>query len=555
MNILFLNVGRRCELVDSFRRSLALRGDGVIHGSDITEHAPGLYKVDQAHLLPHGSSPEFVDSFCSLCREHDIGLVIPTIDPDLEHLSTHAPEISARCPGTRLLLSPPETITICRDKRLARDRFAALGAEVPCAVDVDDPALTFPIFMKPARGSASQGVHLICNREELVAFRPQCSEPMFEEVVGGPEYTVDVLCDFTGHSLFAVPRRRIRVRAGEVTQGVVERSDELESLAMRLAEGFGCHGPVTLQFRLPPADSDARSRFVAMEVNARMGGGLPLTIAAGADWPGWIIDLTAGQAPNLSARVRDGLMILRYDASVFVETRPVEAPTRTKLEGVGAVIFDLDDTLYPERDFVFSGYRAVAERVYADHGIDIEPVLRAQFDKGIRRDVFGIALRRLNPSEDYLRTLVAVYREHLPQLRPHVGIAALSKIRDTGRKLALLTDGLSAVQRNKVASLGIESLFDVIVYTHDLGGHATWKPSIVPFEACLRELAIEPSLAVYVADNPHKDFRGARQVGIRTVRIRHPGGEHASAEPQTRDDAPDLEVLSLAEFCEIIELE
>ena len=552
MNLLFLNVGRRCELVEAYRRAVITRGGGRIHGSDVTERAPALYKVDTAHILPHGSNPEFVGALCKLCTQHDIDLIIPTIDPDLEYLAQHRAEIEQRCRKTRVLLSPSEVIEICRDKRRSKERFAALGAEVPKAADPDDPDAQFPIFMKPARGSASEGIHVIRDHKELAVYRRECADAMFEEVVSGAEYTVDVLCDFQGRALFAVPRKRLKVRGGEVVQGIVERCAELETLAMRLAEGFGCHGPVTLQFRSPSRVNGGVQRFVAIELNARMGGGLPLTIAAGADWPGWILDLWAGKPPNLNVPVRDGLMLLRYDASVFVEAKAPPRPTLEPLRSLKALIFDLDDTLYPERDFVYGGYRAVAEQVYTDHRIDIESTLRLQFEQGARHNVFGMALKGLAVDERYLRRLVDIYRRHRPILRPYVGIATLAEFRKAGLKVALLTDGLPLVQQSKVASLGIEHLFDVIVYSHELGGHETWKPSTVPYERCLRELHVRGPETVYVADNPAKDFRGARELGIWTIRVRQPGTEHARAEPATAADAPHYEISSLHEITHVV---
>ncbi len=547
VNVLFLNVGRRCELVDAFRRALNARGGGRVHGSDVTDRAPALHKVDDAHILPHGSSPDFVAALCHLCIEEGIDLVIPTIDPDLEFLAHHRAEIERRCPTLRLLVSPSEVITLCRDKRLSRNRFASLGAEVPQAVDPHDPALEFPIFMKPPSGSASEGIHLIRDRAELAIYGREYPDAMFEKVVEGPEYTVDVLCDFVGRALVAMPRKRLKVRAGEVTQGIIERNADLEALAMRLAEGFGCQGPVTLQFRATP-------RFVAMEINARMGGGLPLSIAAGADWPGWILDLCTGKRPNLDTPIRDGMLVLRYDASVFVHTKAPKPAAPEPLGPIKAVIFDLDDTLYPERDFVYGGYRAVAERVFLDHGVDIEAALRSQFESGTRHNVFGLALQGIGVDEDYVRELVSVYRMHEPALRPYIGIAVLPRMRAAGYKLGLLTDGITAVQRNKVVSLGIERLFDAIVYSHELGGRDTWKPSPLPYQQCLATLGVMPGEAVYVADNPSKDFRGARTLGIKTIRIRHPGSEHTDTEPDTLADAPNCEIGSLTALADLLKL-
>src|SRR5262249_37292469 len=154
-------------------RSLMARGGGRIHGSDVTDRAPALYKVDQAHVLPHGSRPEFVDRLLTLCAEAAIDLVIPTIDPDLEFLSLNRERIARARPSLRLLLPPASVVEICRDKRRSRDAFAALGAEVPIAVDPDDPALRFPVFMKPPHGSAGEGARIVRDADDLAAGRRQ----------------------------------------------------------------------------------------------------------------------------------------------------------------------------------------------------------------------------------------------------------------------------------------------------------------------------------------------------------------------------------------------
>ncbi len=556
MNLLFLNAGRRCELVDSFRAALARRGGGRIHGSDIVDWAPALRFVDEAHLLPRTSSEEFVPAFAALCREQKIDLVLPTIDPDLEGLSRHRQALAALCPDTKLVLCPDETIAVCRDKRLSRERFASLGASVPVPVDPADPRTKFPIFTKPAGGSAGAGARVLRHRADYEAAAGDSDDAMFEEIVPGPEYTVDVMCDLEGRAHVAVPRRRIRVRGGEVSQGVVERNAVLESLAKKMAEGFGCLGPVTVQFRdrrPEPNGPGEPADYVGMEINARMGGGLPLSIAAGADWPGWILDLYSGRAVQWSAPITDGLMIVRYDRSVFIPPPAAAAPSSTAdFGGLDAVVFDLDDTLYPERDFVFSGFRAVAARVWKDHGIDIEPVLRGQFDSGVRLNAFGLALAALDPGEDYLKELVTLYRSHTPEIRPFAGSAILDVLRGKGLKLGLVTDGVSGTQRSKIEALGLAAKFDSIVCSEEVGGRAAWKPSPLAFEACLRELGVDAARAVYIADNPAKDFRGARAAGMRSIRLRLPGTEHFRAEPLAAIDAPDAEVSSFTELLRIL---
>jgi len=549
MNLLFLNAGRRCELMDLFRSALARRGGGRVCASDISELAPALYKADSRALLPHSSSPEFPAALAALCEKEEISLLIPTIDPDLEALDARRGEIARLCPGLRLLLSPSSTIAAARDKRESRSLFASLGAETPA----DAVQGEFPVFVKPRDGSAGRGARAIDDANDLRAALAKEPGLMVERIVGGPEFTVDVLCDFSGKALLAVPRRRLKVRGGEVVQGVVEMREDLVELSLRLAEGFKTQGPVTIQFRMPE-----EGRFVAMELNARMGGGLPLTVAAGADWPGMILDLAMGREPNLRLQIRDGLRMSRYDSSVFVMPGEVSKPSLKRgssalgslLKGVRAFVFDLDDTLYLERDFVFSGYKAVSEEVWRSRGVEIEPSLRALFDAGRRGDLFSEALKEagLDAPKDFVMGLVSVYRGHSPSIKPCSDFGVVRALRGAGFKTGLLSDGWLSVQSNKVAALGIAGDFDEILLTDSLGGPEFWKPSPEPFKRLLKALDVRPEEAVYVGDNPKKDFLGARRAGMKSMRLRRPGCEHSGVEPSSSDSAPDAEIRSLSEL-------
>jgi FMN phosphatase YigB (HAD superfamily) len=472
----------------------------------------------------------------------------------LSALSALREILTERIPSLRLLLSPAKTVDAARDKRKSKELFASLGAEVPQDAPANPAPSDFPLFVKPPDGSSSLGAESVADAAELAAALKKNPALMVERVVGGPEYTVDVLCDFDGAPLCAVPRKRIKVRGGEVVQGVVEMRSDLIELSKRLASGFGARGPATLQFRMPE-----EGRFVAMELNARMGGGLPLAVAAGADWPGMILDLAAGRRPDLRFSVKDGLAISRYDASAFFmpgdlsAARPATprlAERPELLKGVKAYVFDLDDTIYLERDFVFSGYRAVAEFVWRELGVEIECSLRGLFASGRRGDLFTEALKMagIEPDPSFVMTLVEIYRGHPPRIAPCVDFDCVRKLRAGGPKTGLLSDGWRKVQASKVEALGIGSDFDSIILTDALGGPDFWKPSPKPFKRVLLELDVKPEEAVYIGDNPDKDFIGARALGMKTLRICRRGGERFGCAPKTPAHAPDATIESFKEL-------
>ena len=292
-----------------------------------------------------------------------------------------------------------------------------------------------------------------------------------------------------------------------------------------------------------------------------MGGGLPLTIAAGGDWPGWILDMEMDRELDTCSSVQDELMMSRYDMSFFLPKHldhPAHCDFMPCVEKcqVEAILFDMDDTLYLERDFVFSGYRAVAEKVWQDHRVDILEDLQYRFSIGQRGDLFTPALAAggICAGEPYVKKLVEVYRQHQPDIRPCLDTAVLKELKAKGFKLGLISDGIGSVQRNKLSALGLEPLFDQVVFSDELGGREAWKPSTRPYLTCLNHLDVPASLACYVADNPGKDFMAPRQLGMLGIQIIRPGALYAQQPSAHRLAAPDMQIQSLIQLEHYLQL-
>lgn len=213
------------------------------------------------------------------------------------------------------------------------------------------------------------------------------------------------------------------------------------------------------------------------------------------------------------------------------------------------VVFDLDDTLYLERDFVRSGFAAVGAWLAEHHGVGgFETHAWELFLAGRRGDVFDRALPRvgLEPQPALVQRLVTVYREHRPQIRLAPEAADLLGALDGRCRLAVLTDGYHDTQRRKIAALGLETWCEEVVCT-DRWGRAHWKPSPRGFVHIQRAFDAAAEDCIYVADNPAKDFRAPKALGWRTLRVRHPLGEHARADAASPLDQADRTVTGLAE--------
>jgi putative hydrolase of the HAD superfamily len=216
-----------------------------------------------------------------------------------------------------------------------------------------------------------------------------------------------------------------------------------------------------------------------------------------------------------------------------------------------AIIFDLDDTLYPERDYVLSGFKAVAHWAQQHARIPFEEgyrELKSLFESGVRGDTFNywLAAHDLPVGDRLLSQLVHVYREHEPDLTPFPEIPAFLESIHRRYRLGLVSDGYLSVQQRKLKALRLTDHFDAVVFS-DQWGRESWKPSTKPFKVALESLDSEAARSIYVADNPLKDFFGARQLGMFTVRVRRANGEYASLSPPSAQHAPDLTVESLIE--------
>jgi putative hydrolase of the HAD superfamily len=218
---------------------------------------------------------------------------------------------------------------------------------------------------------------------------------------------------------------------------------------------------------------------------------------------------------------------------------------------VKAVLFDLDDTLYPERTFVESGFRAVSRFLATRHDLQEDRVAARMLeilDAEGRGKVFDRVLEEAGLlSEWRVRLLLHVYRTHRPTISLFEDVVpSLTKLRERGVWLGIVTDGMASVQRRKMSALGIERYVDVVVCSDELGPEG-WKPSPVAFQAALELLEIAPEEAAYVGDNVLKDFAGPNRLGMLSVVIRRPGVmAHAGEKAPGAEYVPQVTVSGLA---------
>jgi carbamoyl-phosphate synthase large subunit len=320
-NVLVSSAGRRVELLRSFRAALAgLDVDGKVLATDRSWFASAFHDADLGVVVPDCLSPQFIPTMLELCSAHGVGLVIPTIDTELPVLAAHRDEFAAI--GTIVAVSGPRTIAVAEDKVATGNWFAdhqIPTVEMAAANDVVEGVVAwdFPAISKYRRGSASIGIALVQDRRELLAL-PGLGERIVQSIAPGDEYTVDVLVSRSGDVVCAVPRKRLEVRAGEVSKSLTVRHRALIDLVTRLVtelpDAFG-----VLNIQCIVSGDEIR----VIEINARFGGGFPLSLQAGADFPRWLVEEHLGLPSSVDADGWvDDLVMLRYDAAVFVHASP-----------------------------------------------------------------------------------------------------------------------------------------------------------------------------------------------------------------------------------------
>jgi len=319
--VLFTCIGRRVSLLEAFREAARRLRLGVrFCGTDVTALAPALHRCDEAFVVEPTTHPRYVARLLSIVEDRRVRLVVPTTDLDLRVLARQRSRFERL--GCRVLVSDRDVIDICRDKRQTSRFLRQHGFDGPRTLTVRSALaadrkkqLTWPCLLKPADGSAAKGQVLVRNRKELLFFAKRVPNAICQEWLEGTEYTCDVYVDFERRVRCVVPRRRIEVRSGEVSKAQVAKAPRIMEAAADLVRKLRA-GPGVITVQLFVTKEDA---IKVIEVNPRFGGGAPLAIEAGADFPKWILQELAGKRPRIAFDgFQDRLIMLRYDSEVWL---------------------------------------------------------------------------------------------------------------------------------------------------------------------------------------------------------------------------------------------
>lgn len=322
-NILILSAGTRNKVVQYFCR--VLRGRGKVIATDCSSLAPAIYDADCYYIVPRMTAPGYLDVILDICKKEQIKGVLSLIDPELSLLAQH--EADFRAVGTTVIGSSYDLCEMSLDKYRMYQWLNAHGYRCAASfmdkeafyAQVEQGKLAYPVFVKPACGSASIAISKVYDRETVELLFAHDEGLMIQEFLDGQEIGADVYIDMlTGEVVSIFTKEKIRMRAGETDKSVSFRDPALFALIEKFVLEAGFRGQIDIDiFRIG-------GEYYISEVNPRFGGGYPHAFECGVDHMSLIANNLEGRPnPKAIGQYADGMYMMKYNE---VAVRSISEP-------------------------------------------------------------------------------------------------------------------------------------------------------------------------------------------------------------------------------------
>lgn len=284
LTVLMLGGARRVSMAELLIRSGKRLGYNVkIVSYELTQQVP-IAVTGKVVTGLKWSDPNVVDDILRVVTEYEVKIILPFVDGSI----SVAAQCKEKMPTLFVPVSDPHISSLMFDKIKAADEFKNAGIPIPLTYKIINAEM--PVIAKPRFGSASRGIHIFHDIEDLMHLKGLSDYLLQEYIEEKKEYTVDCYVSQEGELLVTVPRERLEIMGGEVTRTITKRTPELEVMSREVIEKFTLRGPVTLQY-LYDIKAD---RYLLMEVNPRLGGGVVCSIYAGAPITDYILSEALG---------------------------------------------------------------------------------------------------------------------------------------------------------------------------------------------------------------------------------------------------------------------
>ena len=271
------------------------------------------YQVDCFQQSPYAHEEKrYIEFIIELCKSESIQMIIPLTDVELDVLNVHRQLFEES--GITILMSPNETINICRNKKVLHDFLLGNGIHevIPTnwILDVSEDSISYPAVCKPINGRSSEGLYIVRSAEELrrLKLTIQCNNYILQPFIEGKIITVDVVRQPLTMQCVAVARKELlRTKNGAGTSVLVFRDNKIESLSQRIADLLGVQGCVNFEYIV-----DDKGELHFIECNARFAGGVKFTCMSGYDA---VTKVLSNQVRNFGLRLPCHAACLSSDLS------------------------------------------------------------------------------------------------------------------------------------------------------------------------------------------------------------------------------------------------
>lgn len=313
MNMLILSVGTRNKIVQYFKK--AIKGDGIVVATDANRISPAIYEADKFYIVPPITDPGYIDKIIDICKREHIDGVLSLIDPELSILAEN--ERLFREVGTTVIGSSHALCEMSIDKikmfnwlhehhylcaRSWKDKDEFYHA-------VEKGEVSYPVFVKPYRGSASINIFKANDKETVEFLYAHETDLMIQEYMDGQEIGADVYVDIISGKVVSIfTKKKIRMRAGETDKAVSFKDDILFKLIEQFVLDAGYKGQIDIDI------FEIDGRYYISEVNPRFGGGYPHAYEAGVDHMKLILNNLHGlENEKTIGYYEEGIYMMKYN--------------------------------------------------------------------------------------------------------------------------------------------------------------------------------------------------------------------------------------------------
>lgn len=313
MNILITSAGTRNKVVQYFKKEF--KEIGKVIATDMSELAPALYEADKYYMVPRIDDPSYIDKLLEICKKENIDCLFALIDPELSLISKNKDRFQEI--GVTPLISNYEVVELAFDKYEMYKYLSDNGFKTAKTYinkeefynDLDKKNISFPVFVKPVRGSASINISKITTKEEIDLLFNLYDDLIIQEFLDGQEIGADVYIDPISKKAVSIfTKEKIKMRAGETDKARSFKDKKLFDLITSLVEKIGYEYMIDMDiFKI-------NGEYYISEINPRFGGGYPHAYESGVNFPKLIINsMNKVENKNEIGNYNENIYMMKYN--------------------------------------------------------------------------------------------------------------------------------------------------------------------------------------------------------------------------------------------------